>query len=173
VNADLPSADLPGAALAGEPGLASRIGRVIGIVLVFVAAGSPIGGLVFSLLAAATHGSWGKFDPLFELSQYPGGLLLESIVFGYWFGAGATAVAGLALGIKQAFFGSTTWWMALGTGFVAGVVLMENLGGDFDFAPDYAGRRAVLILSCVAAIMLCWSLVRNWYLAPLGSKAVP
>jgi hypothetical protein len=156
-----------------RPSLGARVWRAIGIVLVFVAAGSPIGGLAFTLLGAATYGSWGKFDPVYELTDSPLGLLLESIFFGYWFGAGSTAVAGLAIGIKQAFFGPTTWWMALGMGFVAGVVLVENLEGGFDFDPDHAGRYAVLILTCVVAIMLCWRMVRNWYFAPVGTDATP
>jgi hypothetical protein len=160
-------------ALRESPSLAARVGRAIGIVLVFVAAGSPIGGLAFTLLVAASYGAMGKFDPVYELTQSPLGLLLESVAFGYWFGAGPTAVAGLAIGIKQAFFGPTTWWMALGMGFVAGVVLVENLGSGFDFDRDYSGRHAVLILTCVVPIMLCWRMVRNWYFAPVATKAAP
>jgi hypothetical protein len=162
------------AAVPARPSLGARVWRAFGIVLVFVAAGSPIGGLVFTLLGAATYGNWGKFDPVYELTQAsPLDLLLESIFFGYWFGAGSTAVAGLAIGIKQAFFGPTTWWMALGMGFVAGVVLVENLEGGFDFDRDHAGPYAVLILTCVVTIMLCWRMVRNWYFAPVGTKAAP
>ena len=37
------------AALRQPPSLAARVGRAIGMVLVFVAAGSPIGGLAFTL----------------------------------------------------------------------------------------------------------------------------
>jgi hypothetical protein len=161
------------AALRQPPSLAARVGRAIGLVLVFVAAGSPIGGLAFTLLVAATYGSSGKFDPVYEFTTSPPGLLLESLFFGYWFGAGPAAVAGLAIGIKQAFFGPTTWWMALGMGLVAGVVLVENLGGGFEFDPDHAAPYAVLILTCVVAIMLCWWMVRDWYFAPVATKAVP
>jgi hypothetical protein len=162
------------AALRQPPSLAARVGRAIGMVLVFVAAGSPIGGLAFTLLVAATSGSWGsRFAPIYELTQSRLGLLLESIFLGYWFGAGPAAVAGLAIGIKQAFFGPTSWWMALGMGFVAAVVLVENLDGGFDLAPDHAAPHAVLILACVVPIMLCWMMVRNWYFAPLGTRAAP
>jgi hypothetical protein len=161
------------AALRPPPSLAARVGRAIGIVLVFVAAGSPIGGFAFTLLVAATYGSWGKFMPVYDLTHSPLDLLLESLLFGYAFGVWSTAVAGLAIGIKQAFFGPTTWWMALGMGFVAGVVLVENLEGGLDFDRDHAGPYAVLILTCVVTIMLCWRMVRNWYFAPVGTKAAP
>jgi hypothetical protein len=167
------STDSPSAAPRGSPSLAARVWRAIAMVLVFVAAGSPIGGLAFMLLVAATYGSWGRVDPVFELIHSPLDLLLESMFFGYWFGAGPTAVAGLAIGIKQAFFGPTTWWMALGMGFVAGVVLVEELGGGFESDSDHVAHHAVLILTCVVAIMLCWRMVRNWYFAPIGTRAAP
>jgi hypothetical protein len=154
------SSSLPSAALRYSPGLAARVMRAIGVMLVFVAAGSPIGGLAFALLGAATYRSWGS--SLLEL-------VVDSVAFGYWFGAKPTAVAGLAIGIKQAFFGPTSWWMALGMGLVAGVVLVEELGGDFDLDPGHAAHHAVLILTCVLAIMLCWRMVRNWHFAPVGA----
>jgi hypothetical protein len=160
------------AALRAAPGLPARVGRIIGIVLVFVVAGPPIGGLAFLLLAllVTTSGAMGKFDPVYELTVSPPPVLLISgMVVSYLFGAGPVAAAGLAIGIKQAFFGPTAWWMALGAGFAVGTVLLERLGEDLDL-----GRfQAVLILACVVPIMLCWGMVRNWHFASAVTEAAP
>jgi hypothetical protein len=161
------------AALLRSPSLAARLGRAIGVMLVFVAAGPPIGFLALTLLAAITSSRWGKFDPVFDLIHSPLDFLLGTLLFGYAFGAGPLALAGLAIGTRQACFGPAPWWMALGMGLVAGVVLVEILGAGFELDPDHPARYVVLVLSCVVPVMLCWRMLRNWYFAPVATKAVP
>jgi hypothetical protein len=157
------------AVLRASPSLGARIGRAIGIALFFVVAGPPIGGLVF-LLFALTVGPIGKFDPVYELTSSPPALLMiTGVVVSYVFGAGPIAVAGLAIGIKQAFFGPTAWWVALGAGFAVGIVLVERMEEGFDLDRF----EAVLMLACVVPIMLCWGMVRSWHFASAVTEAAP
>jgi hypothetical protein len=155
------------AALRATPSLAARLGRAIGIVLVFVVAGPPIGGFALLLFSA----SLSVIDPGLpgsELTMPQLGLVLTIIFFSYVFGAGPAALVGLAIGIKQAFFGPTTWWLALLLGLVAGAVFAERMGA-MNFAPI---NGALFILTCVVPTMLCWVVVRDWHLPP-ASEAAP
>jgi len=57
-------------------------------------------------------------DVLLEMALVPFVTLLAAPI-GYVYGATPAAVAGLAIGTKQAFFGRTTWPVALGVSLVA------------------------------------------------------
>ena len=153
------------ATLRATPSLVARLGRAIGIVLVFVAAGPPIGGfalLLFSASLSVISPNLGS-----ELTMPQLGLALTIIFFSYFFGAGPAALVGLTIGIKQAFFGRTTWWLALSLGLVAGAVFTERMGA-MNFAPI---NGALFVLACVIPTMLCWVLVRDWYLPPTTEAA--
>jgi hypothetical protein len=159
------------AAIRARPSPAARIGRLIEIVLIFVVLGPPIGGFVLFLLTAA---STGNPHTLVDLLNVPF-FVLGAAIFSYPFGAAPAALAGLAIGIKQAFFGRTTWPMALAVGLIASPVFLE---GFYSFYPRLGVRAqgfnalpspefsAILILTCLVPTMLCWTLVRSPYFAP-------
>jgi hypothetical protein len=171
-------------ALRERPSLAARLRRAMGILLVFVAAGPPIGGLAFLLLSLVEEafGRVGskfvplyKFAPLYELRMSPGGTLFAIVLASYVVGAAPIGAAGVAIGIKQAFLGRTRWWMALGAGFVAGVAFDMSFNG-FDLSTaleEFGVFESVLILSCVVAIMLCWRMVRSWHFGSVARRATP
>ena len=159
------------AAIPARPSPAARIGRLIEIVLIFVVLGPPIGGVVVLILTAA---GMGHPHSLVELFNGPF-FVLGAAIFSYPFGAAPAALAGFAIGIKQAFFGRTTWPMALAVGLIAGTVFLEGLDTYYPRAgiqaqvynsmpfPEFP---AILILTCLISTMLCWSLVRGPYFTP-------
>jgi hypothetical protein len=156
------------AALRATPSLLARLGRTVGIALVFVAAGPPIGGFALLLLSASLSMMIGPSFPGSDLTMPQLGLVLTVIFFSYFFGAGPAALVGLAIGIKQAFFGSTTWRLALLLGLVAGAVFAERMG-----AMNFSGvNEALFILTCVIPTMLCWVIVRDWYLPSTTEAAL-
>jgi hypothetical protein len=158
------------AALGYTPSLAGRVGRLIGIWLVFVILGPPVGGLTFVALArlATTFGVLDHLRPEL-MSTWPPELVFIGVAFGYLLGALPLAVAGLAVGIHQAFFGPTSWWMALGIGLVAGVVLVK--GEDVAF--EAGGFQAMMILTCVVTTMLFSWVVRGWHYASATAERAP
>ncbi|HEY6255274.1 MAG TPA: hypothetical protein VIY51_05715 [Xanthobacteraceae bacterium] len=155
------------------PGPLARIGALIAIVLVFVVLGPPIGAFAWVLMIVNIESlRQGAIDPFQVLLVVP---------IGYLFGIAPAAAGGLALGIRQAFFGRATWAMALAVGFVAGAILLKDIDGldpDARFqARGFDGSRlpqysAILLLTCVIPTMLCWVLVRSWYFAPRPSTEV-
>jgi hypothetical protein len=155
------------AALLARPSAAVRISRLITIVLIFVLLGPPIGGVIWLVLTAAGMGHPNTQVELFDGPVF----VLFAAIFSYPFGAAPAALAGLAIGIKQAFFGRTTWPMALAIGLIDGTVLLEGLDGVYPSAralnvlpfPEYS---AILILTCLVPTMLCWGLVRGPFFTP-------
>jgi hypothetical protein len=72
--------------------------------------------------------------------------------------------------------GRAGWPLALGAGLVVGVVVLERsndgalpAGPDRSAFPEYS---AIMILACLVATLLCWSLVRSWNFAPAASRDV-
>jgi hypothetical protein len=170
------------AARSTAPGRAARGRRLIGIVLTFVALGPPIGFFVtWSLLVIVARPENASATST-DLLAVPI-ILLLIMPFAYLYGVVPAALAGLAIGIKQAFFGRTTWPMALGVGLLVGVIFLEGfdiIGPRGVFRPTrYDGSPipelpGILILTCVVPTMLCWALVRNRYFAPTPTAgAVP
>ena len=151
----------------------ARIGALLAVVLVFVVLGPPIGVFVWSLLIV-------DVDGLRQAAIDPFDLMLM-VPIGYVFGTAAAGAAGLALGIRQAFFGRATWPMAIGAGLRAGAVLLrdvEALDPNLRFRPHgLDGARlqliSILFLTCIIATMLCWALVRSWYFARTPAEALP
>jgi hypothetical protein len=170
------------AALRDQPSLFARVGRTLGIMLVFVAVGPPIGGVafwVFALAAEAVFGQLGsKFAPLYELRMMSVHEFIGWEWISFAIGVVPIGLAGLAVGIRQAFFGPAPWWMALGTGLLVGLGFAQALGFGFDFdsfEDAYRSARypAFLAPTFMVSIMACWGLVRNWHFAPAALGAVP
>jgi hypothetical protein len=135
----------------------------IGIVIVFVVVGPPVGFLTF-LIASSPSDAMDTLTTLWSPPYFV--VLIGGIAMSYVFGGGPLALAGLVVGIRQAYFGPGTWWIALATGVP--VQLANFPSSDFSFTP------AVLILSCVAPTLLCWLLVSGWYFAaPVRTDAPP
>jgi hypothetical protein len=152
-------------------GIGPRLLRVLGIVLVFVLIGPPLGAFLLFLTIGAMQ----------LLGSDPKGLawvalfaIIYAVPLSYLFGAIPAAAAGLMIGIWQVFVGRTTWLIAAGVGVIVGAaVLYSGDAGSFDAAPDEHDFRAyppLMVLTCVAATVLCWLVVRNWYAAKAGTS---
>jgi hypothetical protein len=158
------------AVLQTRPSAAARIGRLIAIVLVFVLLAPLFGALIWVALVAGIGlpRDWDAADPDYHWLTLLG--LIYAVPMSYYVGAAPAAGAGLLIGITQSFIGRAGWPLALGTGLVAAIVVLERSGqstlaaspGDNPF-PEYP---AVMILACLIPTLLCWALVRNWYFAP-------
>jgi hypothetical protein len=96
--------------------------------------------------------------------------LIYAVPMSYYFGAAPAAVAGLVIGIAQAFVGRAGWPLGLGTGLVVAVGVLERSGqliltGTPDQSP-FPEYPAVMMLACLVPTLTCWALVRGWYFAP-------
>jgi len=149
--------------------LAARLGRLIAIVIVFVVLGPPFGALVLVALVEGLAGLGGlDYSDRHWITVID---LIYAVPVSYWFGTGPAALAALAIGIRQAFFGRATWPMALAVGLVVAVVVLERSGGyPFGGAPSvdqpFPASSAIVMLACTVATMACWVLVRHWSVAP-------
>jgi hypothetical protein len=158
------------AAVHARPSTAARIGRLIAIVLVFVVLAPLIGALIWVALVAGI-GLRPDFDVAETDRHWLTWLgLIYAVPMSYYFGTAPAAGAGLVIGVTQAFVGRAGWPLALGTGLVAAIVVLERSGQGMLIAspgqnpfPEYP---AVMILACLVPTLLCWGLVRNWYFAP-------
>jgi hypothetical protein len=156
------------------PSAAARIGRLIAIELVFVVLAPLIGALIWVVLVAGIglppdlDGS----DPDRHWLTLLG--LIYAVPMGYYFGTAPAAVAGLVIGVTQAFVGRVGWPLALGTALVVAVVALQRSGqlpllGAPEQSP-FPEYPAIMILTCLVPTMLCWALVRGWYFAPPSSR---
>jgi hypothetical protein len=158
------------AAIPARPSTAARIGRLIAIVLVFVVLGPPIGAVIWVALVTGIGmpPEWDMAEPSLSWLTLLG--LVYAVPMSYFFGAAPAAGAGLLIGITQSFIGRVGWPLALGTGLVVAIVVLERSGqGPLAASPDqnpFPEYPAVMILACLIPTLLCWALVRNWYFAP-------
>ena len=157
------------------PGAAGRIARLLATVLVFVVLGPPLGAVIWiGILAALSLPPPTDADPSFTWFTLLG--LLYAVPMSYFFGAGPAAAAGLVVGLAQSFVGRAGWPLALGTGLVVGVVVLERSGeGALPAAPDQSAfpeYSAIMILAGIIATLLCWSLVRSWNFTPALSRNI-
>jgi hypothetical protein len=166
------------AVLQMRPSAAARIGRLIAIVLVFVLLAPLFGALIWVALVAGIGlpPDWDGADPDRHWLTLLG--LIYAVPMSYYFGAGPAAGAGLLIGITQSFIGRVGWPLALGTGLVVAIVVLERSGQDpLAASPDqnpFPEYPAVMILSCLIPTLLCWALVRNWYFAaPSATDVAP
>jgi hypothetical protein len=157
------------------PGLAARIGRVLAIMVVFAAIGPLVGAAV--LVAVLT--GMGMRDAVDESQLHVFTLVgfLYAMPLSYWLGTAPAAAAGLAIGIRQAFFGRATWPMALAVGLIVGVVMLGRSGAlparAGDAVDSLSEFSAVIVLACLISTLVCWTLVRGWYVAPSRLPPVP
>jgi hypothetical protein len=144
-------------------------------VLVFVLLAPLIGAVIWVALAAGI-GLSPDFDVTDPERHW---LILLGLIYAvptsYYFGAVPAAVAGLVIGVTQAFIGRAGWPLALGTALVVGVAVLKSshqltLLGARDQSPEYP---AVMLLTCLVPTLLCWALVRGWYYAPPATGAAP
>jgi hypothetical protein len=163
------------AALGRSPGPVARIGRLIAVVLVFVLLAPPLGALIWVALLVGIG-----LPPEWEATEVDRHWvtalgLIYAVPMSYYFGAAPAAVGGLVIGFWQSFVGRAGWPLALGTGLVVAIAVLHRSGqgalvatpGESPF-PEYP---AVVILACLIPILLCWGLVRSWYVAP-GLKEI-
>jgi len=158
------------AALPAKPSPAARIGRLVGIVLVFVVLAPLIGALIWVALVVGIGlpPDWDVAGPDRHWLTLLG--LIYAVPMSYYFGAAPAAAAGLVIGIWQISVGRAGWPLALGTGLVAAIMVLDRSGqGTFAATPDqspFPEYPAVMILACLIPTLLCWGLVRNWYFTP-------
>jgi hypothetical protein len=160
--------------MTARPGPAARIGRLIAVVLVFVLLAPPIGALIWVALLAGIG-----LPPEWEVMEADRHLvvglgLIYAVPMSYYFGAAPAAAGGLVIGFWQSFVGRAGWPLALGTGLVVAIAVLDRSGqGAFMATPDqspFPEYPAVVILACLIPILLCWGLVRSWYVAPAVSQ---
>jgi hypothetical protein len=171
------SVKLPSAALHARPSAAARIGRLIAIVVVFVVLAPLIGALIWVALVAGigVPPDFDAADPDRHWLTLLG--LIYAVPMSYYFGAAPAAVAGLVIGVTQAFVGRAGWPLALGTALVVAVAVLERSGqlpllGAPDRSP-FPEYPAIMILTCLVPTMLCWVLVRGWYFPPSAQDTAP
>jgi hypothetical protein len=165
------------AAIPARPSAAARVGRLIAIVLVFVVLAPLIGALIWVALVAGIGLSpdFDAADPERHWLILLG--LIYAVTMSYYFGAAPAAAAGLVIGFTQAFIGRAGWPLALGTGLVVAIVVLERSGQLPSLrAPDqspFPEYPAVMILTCLLPTLMCWALVRGWYYAPPSTDSAP
>jgi hypothetical protein len=156
-------------AIPARPSPAARIGRLIAIVLVYVVLAPPIGAVIWVALVAGIGmpPEWDVAGPDLHWLTLLG--LVYAVPMSYFFGAGPAAAAGLVIGITQSFVGRAGWPLALGTGLVVAIVVLDRSGqGTFAGTP-FPEYPAVMILACLIPTLLCWALVRTWYFKDAAS----
>jgi hypothetical protein len=150
----------------------ARIGRLIAIVIVFVVIAPPVGALVLvGLVEGLDRYGYGELDGS-DRNWVTLVDLVLAVPVSYWYGTAPAAAAGLVIGIRQSFFGRATWPLPLATGFIVALVVLERSGRHpFTVMPDDRSfpASAIVMLACLVATMVCWGLVRSWYVAAPGA----
>ncbi len=152
-----------------SPSRGRRISCAVAIFLVFVFVGPPVGALAF-MLSIALIGMGLKVD-LAGLSWIGLFAMIYAVPLSYFIGIGPAAVGGLVVGIRQAFYGSIRWPVAMliGLGIGIGVMILSGKSmppGLTDTEhPDYL---PVMVITCFIATMVCWAIVRTWHFGPQG-----
>jgi hypothetical protein len=150
--------------------MATRLLRVVLIGLIFALVGPLIGGVtVIMMLAAVSMGPGASPADLMTALLFS---LIYGIAFAYLLGIVPAALVGLILGIRQVFFGRVSWGEALGLGLVAGMIFMILIARSP--SPDTAPSvlvQPILVLACVIPTMVCWAIVRSWFVKPPAPSA--
>ena len=126
------------------------------IVVVFAVVGPVVGTIVIATLKGLIDGS------LYGLAEIPGSIILGLVTgAGHAIGGLPAAVAGLMVGIKQAFGGGAGWRFALCVGVLIGIpvgLVFRDLGAMAGPARAIGAFCIVTTLSTLA----CWRIVSTW-----------
>ena len=143
-----------------------RVWRVVAIMWIFLIVGPPVG-TIFFMLATALLGMVKGAD-LAGLSWVALLALIYGLPFGYFIGVWPAAATGLAIGIRQVYFGGARLWFAVLAAILISIGFLLATGqsvwvkaGDETSFPEYS---VLMIVTCVVATLLCWTIVRGWYL---------
>jgi hypothetical protein len=155
--------DLVNSSITSTPSLKSRFLRALAVFIVFVLVGPPVGALIF-FLTIALLGMGQNFE-LAGLGWIGLFALIYGVPFSYLIGIGPAAVAGLAIGIRDAFFRKATWAFAILTGLGVGVGLVVMSGQQL-IPPTVSGNEyptsnPVLLVTCFLSTIFCWFIVRQ------------
>lgn len=146
-----------------KPSLKSRFMRALAILIVFVLIGPPVGALVFFLTIGLF--SMGQNLDLAGLGWIGLFALIYGVPFSYLIGIGPAAVAGLVIGIRDAFFRTATLAFAIltGLGVGAGLLVMsgQQLIPPIVNGTEYPISNSVLLLTCFLSTIFCWFIVRQ------------
>ena len=152
----------------------ARILRVLAIAWIFVVAGPPVGTLLFLLLTAII--GMGKGADLAGLSWVALFSVIYGLPFGYMIGVTPALVAGLAIGIKQAWFGKATIWFALAVGLLIGLGFLFATGQPLwpatESGVDFTQFSVPFIVTTTFSTLCCWAMIRHWHLPPQTSARV-
>jgi hypothetical protein len=147
-----------------ESSLRSRVTRALAILIVFLLVGPPVGALVF-FLTIALFGMGQKVD-LAGLGWIGLFALIYGVPLSYLIGIGPAAVAGLVVGIRNAFFRPATWAFAILTGLGVGIGLLLMSGQQLipptASGTEYPISNPILIVTCFVSTMVCWLIVKQW-----------
>ena len=149
--------------ITSTPSLKSRFLRALAVLIVFVLVGPPVGALIF-FLTIALLGMGQNFE-LAGLGWIGLFALIYGVPFSYLIGIGPAAVAGLAIGIRDAFFRKATWAFAILTGLAVGVGFIVMSGQQLipptESGTEYPMSNPVLLVTCFLSTMFCWFIVRQ------------
>jgi hypothetical protein len=146
--------------------------RCLPLPALFAVAG-PVFGL-FTLVAGAFLASaWSAFLANAWRASLSGVMWMfinavGAVPFAYLLGAVPAAVAGFLVAICREWMGRAPWWSALAIGIVVGVAFTYFLerppaSSPAPRAPVDHGFRLLLVVTNVVPTMLCWWIVRNWF----------
>lgn len=158
-----PSARTLAGSITSTPSLKSRFLRALAVLIVFVLVGPPVGALVFFLTIALL--GMGQNIDLAGLGWIGLFALIYGVPFSYLIGIGPAAVAGLAIGIRDAFFRKATWAFAILTGLGVGIGLLVMSGQQLIpptvSGTEYPTSNPVLLVTCFLSTMICWFIVKQ------------
>jgi hypothetical protein len=155
-----------------SPNAGARIKRLLAILLIFVLVGPPVGALAFILtLRIVSIGTDVEFKYLTWVAMLSAIYLLP---FSYLIGVWPAAAAGLLVGLWQAFKGPARWWVALAIGILVGIGFLVATGQPIIHETEAGVAReqsTIMIVTCAATTMACWTIVRNWHFAARDAGA--
>jgi hypothetical protein len=142
----------------------TRFDRIFGTTALFAVAG-PVFGLLTLVASMLLPNVWRA-----SLSDVVSVLVsvVTALPFAYLLGAVPAAVAGLLVAVCREWMGRAPWWSALAIGIVVGVAFTYFLERRPVSSPappapvDYT-FRLLLVATNVVPTMLCWWIVRNWF----------
>jgi membrane-bound ClpP family serine protease len=143
--------------------------RVLGIVVVFLFIGPPIGGysllVIAFVLKAATHGiDWARLSNAFV------GAVFFTAVFSYVFGGMVAFLTGVLVCVSRLAGGSTGILTPIFATLAANgaALLINSMIATKSLEPSLPGKlplTAGLLPASLFAAILCWRLTKRWNLA--------